>query len=1173
MALSNNMSADNGNVYTAAINANESHGQGDISTITNPSSGAYGSMQITSKGAGSKNPGFGVRPSNGTPQDNARVGRDYFNALNQHYGDPNLAAIAYDWGPGNTDMWLKNPNGPDFSQLPKETLKYVDSFDNHVQAMNAVLGGGGSSQQDQTQAPAPQAPQLTPQPQFGAQTITPLASSGPGFTATPAEQQEPGTLQSMVAGAKEAALTTGYGVKKIAGQVGNFFDPGNPDAQRTMDEANQGIQQAWQESEAAGGHTTTGKIANFAASAAPYAALDVVAPEIGIPLQMGVGAAQASAAGESPWLGAMLGGGIPLVGKAVGPAVRGLFGGGAEAAGGVAERIEPTLGGGGGPAGAAGTGPGGIPPTGGAGGGPAGATGPAGWPKGTGTWAAGGGGGPAGPGGLGGAGPGIPPGGGAGAAAGAAAQAGRAGGIVGVARGIGAKLGLGNGQDIADKGIYDTLVKNGEDIPNVVSQIRAGADSPIPGGAGRSAAEAAPGVPALAALTDAVGDTVAGRGVIQAGDLANTDARVAHLESAVDPNIDTEAQNFRNTQAGLKQQSLNELSPLDQATSDAMQNNPVFTKAINAAKAQGAKDFPGANPFDATENAVHADAAARLQNLAGTPADQSAARVARAEQAERDYGQMTGYIPANAEGMADLAARPEFRKAFKQATAREASRSGLAAEKPFIKGQPAPMPTGPVIPHPDLSFTGGSAEAVAGHAGEAVTLKDGNQAFLHTLEDPTGQQRVVAVDGNGKLLGDLDYIPNSNQHPSVEVTEGARRNGVASAMYDKAVNNGMKLLPAEGAVRTPEGAAFRKAYEAAVAARPLTPQWVPKQVSIRTLQSAKAIMEDATGKAYQRGASNLGNSIKEGKNALDDVLKTHSDAYSQANKNFAAASGPIDRMAALQPRLVGAIDSDGKVVPGRLKAAADSIEKEQMKPGIRPADRVSAQDLQTLRDIARQVEGAKTNVAGLSPQGQHLMLDQLQQAAIKAGSDPKSAEFKAWQQMEQYMTANSPSMAQHVRNANTIGQDIIQRQSEQAVLGKALDTIKGKLDDGIPLTARNASSALDGLPKANTPVGNVASQFLDDLRNRAAVDSAGVKAAVPTFAGLLGHVAGHNVVENQIMREVLHGNLGKAAATFVAKHVVGKGQAEVDAGLINRLMHGNAHDVANMLERMHAART
>jgi hypothetical protein len=74
------------------------------------------------------------------------VGQEYLTALNQKYQNPTLAAIAYNWGPGNTDMWLKS--GGDYNKLPPETKNYVSA----VMTRTAVNGLGS-----QQSAQAPQA--------------------------------------------------------------------------------------------------------------------------------------------------------------------------------------------------------------------------------------------------------------------------------------------------------------------------------------------------------------------------------------------------------------------------------------------------------------------------------------------------------------------------------------------------------------------------------------------------------------------------------------------------------------------------------------------------------------------------------------------------------------------------------------------------------------------------------------------------------------------------------------------------------------------------------------------------------------------------------------------------------------------------------------------------------
>jgi hypothetical protein len=100
--------------------------QGNL--LTSPK-GAQGEMQVMPGTA--RDPGFGIRPAReGDADDLARVGREYFEKMLNKYGDTKLAAIAYNWGPGNTDKWLMA--GADPSKLPRETQKY-----------SADMAGGG----------------------------------------------------------------------------------------------------------------------------------------------------------------------------------------------------------------------------------------------------------------------------------------------------------------------------------------------------------------------------------------------------------------------------------------------------------------------------------------------------------------------------------------------------------------------------------------------------------------------------------------------------------------------------------------------------------------------------------------------------------------------------------------------------------------------------------------------------------------------------------------------------------------------------------------------------------------------------------------------------------------------------------------------------------------------
>lgn len=110
-----------------AINSIESGGKGMTANPVNPASGASSNMQTMK--ATAANPGYGVKPSDGTPVDNSRVGTEYYDKMLKEYGDPVKAAVAYNWGPGNANKWIAN--GAKLADLPDETLDYVNKFVNH----------------------------------------------------------------------------------------------------------------------------------------------------------------------------------------------------------------------------------------------------------------------------------------------------------------------------------------------------------------------------------------------------------------------------------------------------------------------------------------------------------------------------------------------------------------------------------------------------------------------------------------------------------------------------------------------------------------------------------------------------------------------------------------------------------------------------------------------------------------------------------------------------------------------------------------------------------------------------------------------------------------------------------------------------------------------------------
>ena len=78
------------------------------------------------------NPGYGVKPAaDASAEESNRVGRDYFAAMKNKYGDSELAAAAYNAGPGRVDRILQKAKqtGRDWkTMLPRETQKYLNKF-------------------------------------------------------------------------------------------------------------------------------------------------------------------------------------------------------------------------------------------------------------------------------------------------------------------------------------------------------------------------------------------------------------------------------------------------------------------------------------------------------------------------------------------------------------------------------------------------------------------------------------------------------------------------------------------------------------------------------------------------------------------------------------------------------------------------------------------------------------------------------------------------------------------------------------------------------------------------------------------------------------------------------------------------------------------------------------
>lgn len=88
--------------------------------------GARGLMQVMPSTA--RDPGFGIRPSNGTQADDVRLGREYRAAMERKYGGDRAKMWgAYNAGPTRVDNLLQRYGDRWLDYAPRETRNYVNN--------------------------------------------------------------------------------------------------------------------------------------------------------------------------------------------------------------------------------------------------------------------------------------------------------------------------------------------------------------------------------------------------------------------------------------------------------------------------------------------------------------------------------------------------------------------------------------------------------------------------------------------------------------------------------------------------------------------------------------------------------------------------------------------------------------------------------------------------------------------------------------------------------------------------------------------------------------------------------------------------------------------------------------------------------------------------------------
>lgn len=168
------------------------------------SKGALGENQVMPFTA--KDPGYGVKPAqDDSPEELARVGRDYLGAMVARYQDPTLVLAAYNAGPGMVDDWI---NGTNFSKKNPGGLKLGDPRTGQISAADWIAkipfsetkkyvtkGIGMLGDQQQASSAAPDVP-LTPH-QMAARL--PIMQNGARAAGLKMYPNDPAFAESLVA--------------------------------------------------------------------------------------------------------------------------------------------------------------------------------------------------------------------------------------------------------------------------------------------------------------------------------------------------------------------------------------------------------------------------------------------------------------------------------------------------------------------------------------------------------------------------------------------------------------------------------------------------------------------------------------------------------------------------------------------------------------------------------------------------------------------------------------------------------------------------------------------------------------------------------------------------------------------------------------------------------------
>lgn len=709
--------------------------------------------------------------------------------------------------------------------------------------------------------------------------------------------------------------------------------------------------------------------------------------------------------------------------------------------------------------------------------------------------------------------------------------------------------GLKGGEDAAAANIANVL---GDNVDTAITNLRANADSPI-AGVQRTAAEAAD-LPEVVRLQRAAQNTEQGQVDFPARFAQNNDARIQAGQNAVGPSannsqlmgpgLEQEAQAFTQTQGQRVAQGQKELPPLGDGIpasgtySDGTPWNANYgTIKNNDGSYTITRDMGDGQQYLGVDGlwAKGKPSKVRLSGATQVAGPESFATEAEALGAiGDDAAGMNGVLRTGAPNTQT----PAFARAINQART-DAANSGINAFSEQSAG-----------------INRGLSDAIDQVAGTPETLE--------------------AARAARRAQGKVDYEPV--QGP-VAADTPAFRDLEARPGFNQALRQASNISDNIGGSAAPDVFTRGQPGRQLVMGNDGTLSWVetpaPRFADASVLQGARSKLSNMAIEAQRAGYGSEAQGFRETLGALDDFLSNPdhvgpdiSNAFTTAKANYAANSIPVDQQAFLQQRLASAVNNlTGEVNPGMLNSTINTVAKDQLKPGLRPADRITPEQTAALQDIGQQAQRAPTNMTGLNGQGQEVLRNALSERATK-----DAASAQAHEAFNNYLAQQSPAYKAFLDAQTGRGADLASRQE----LAGILDKLQASAHNASGVPQINYSTARGAFGRAENLQGQqqeFANSLLQDLQRettaRAQLGAAGsptsANEALKGGSGLLGDLIGKGTQHATMGAAIATGHFGEAILTAVGSKLLKGANVKTEKAAIDLLL--NPKKLADALEK------